>query len=696
MKRTTFQEKTRKKKTRTCRYCKKSFRTKADLQAHYAENLWEANIKKLKNGEYKCEICESTFHNKRAFQEHWDDDHDDRALRLGFLSSIGTKKKKTHWSIRPSELELIKEKVRHDRTKQALKNDFIVNEMVMDEFEWGLAESAMTVIEILGIPGVGKSVLGLTLARHLQMLWTDKLLEWWNAGPFVREELEDGTILEYSLTFFKETKHKEFYLPTIRIGFNMGQTTKHINEARKGDVVIQDEDPSLAGINARSIQDQIENLLKIMREACINLIFISPVIVNYIATPSFVLEAVAKDVERRLTAAAYYDRQHNAHGWTVFEILPEEDPLMVYYLSKKRENISKIKAASGKEGVQFDKDDLMRDANILYKFLKDNEIVDFKRDKVTKEFLKTMLLFTEIKGSTKYIDAVALTLKQLLDAQKSLAEAFPMQGGLPGMMQMEPKTQSFVSSDGEFLYDIVEIVDDDPKFLELMFLMTKEAIEHRERCGDKKKNKLRFEFIETPRRDDFDENNIWDAYLDKGIRCKHAEAWYLVYAKEYSMQQTAEALSSWKSDGQLTDAAISNKYKQGGWRAIYQEELQGYAAEVAYGEKYLKESDGWMLVAGHGNIDFENINDDAWVELKSRNRLKPKENIESQITPAAYQHVREGKSYHLIRVGYVPGHCRIEKWNVTINPEWIANAVAAENELVEQFENDEEYEEDEE
>jgi hypothetical protein len=690
MRRTTFQKTTRKRRIWTCRYCKKSFKRKTDLQHHYSENLWEANLKKLKSGKYKCEICDRLFVSQRLFREHWDDDHDDKALRQGFLSSVGRGKKRFKWSIRPSELELIKERLRSDRSKQALRSDFIVNDMVMDEFEWGVAETAMTVIEILGIPGVGKSVLGLTLARHLQMLWTDRLLEWWKEGPFIKEVDEEGNVLEYSAIFFEETKEKEFYLPTIRIGFNMAQTTRHIKQARKGDVVIQDEDPALAGINARSIQDQIENLLKIMREQCVNLIFISPVLVNYILTPSFVLEAVAKDINNRLTAAAYYDRQHNAHGWTVFEILPEDDPLMVYYLGKKRENIARIKAAAGKEGVQFDKDELMRDANILYKFIKENEIADIDEGRISKEFLKTMTMFTDIKGSTKYLDAVAMTLKQLLDAKKSLTEIFGADG-TGEVSGIRGEDSVFVSSDGEFSI-VLEEVFEDADLLDLMFMLTEEAILHKRQCGDGNK-KLHIEHIKTSRRDDFDEKDAWDVYLDKEVRSKHAEAWHLYFGKGYTLQATAEALAHWKDDEELTDAAIGNRYKQGGWRAIYQEELSGYAAEVAYGAKYLIEDEGWRLVAGHGNIDFENDLDGTWVELKVRNRLRPKENVESQITPAGYQHVREGKPFKLIRLGYVQRRCRVEVWNVTINPEWIEKAVVVEEEIVDVFEENNEEEE---
>lgn len=638
-----IQAEPRKRKTRiwTCKYCKKSFKSNELLQGHYKNNLWEANIKTLKDGRLECLICKRKFTNRHLFMEHWDDDHDDQAVRDNFLSFTSRGKKVYKWRIRPSELELIKQRIRKDRNKLALKDGFVVNEMVLNEFGYGLDDVAMTVIEILGIPGVGKSVLGLTLARQLQLLWTKQLLLWWQTD----KEL-----------FRARTRQNDFYLPKIRIGFNMDQTAKHIRDARTGDVVMQDEDPALAGINARSIQDQIENLLKIMRESCINLIFISPVLVNYISTPTFVLEVIGKDIDNRLTIAACYDRQHNAHGWTIHEILPEIDPLMVNYKKMKRDNIERIKAMSGKEGARFDKDDLMRDANILYEFIKTGGFVDIEHTSVTREFLKTMCMFVdEIKGSNKYIDAVAMTLKQILDTKKSFSELTKT----PGMVVAETKT--FITSDDEFVIELEEVIEDN-EFLEKMFEYLSEALAHKERCGDKSK-KLHIEWIKD------EKGNLIP-------RSKHAEAWYLIYARGYPLQQAAEALAHYKADAELTSSALANSYEQGGWRAIYQVELSGYAAEVTFKKLYCPDEDGWELVAGHGDIDIRNNEDDTWIELKIRNRLKPKEKPEEQITPMEYQHVREGKPFKLVRVGYVPNKpARIEIWNITINPEWLKSAV---------------------
>jgi len=579
------------------------------------------------------------FNTKKAFLEHWDDDHDDNAVELEFMKPIRDNVAGT-WRIRPTEKVLITTKIKSDKSKSALRNDLIVNDMILDEFEYGIQEMAMTVIEILGIPGVGKSVLGLILARHLQLLWFERLTEIWNADRALYQKL---------------TGQQKFYIPTIRIGFNMDQTTRHIKEARMGDVVIQDEDPALSGINSRAIQNQIQNFLKIMRKECINLIFISPVQVTYIATPTFVLEAVAKDVERRITTSAYYDRQHNAHGWTLLEILEEDDPLMVYYLKEKHKNIANIKERSGKEGVSFERDLLLADADKLYHFVVDTGF-DLDRKKVSLDFLKTMCMFADIKGTVKYVELVAHTLRNLLETKKMISQV----GGTVGVMEV-PKR--FVTTNDEFVIELEDIIEDDD-FLEEVYNSTEAAIMAKKRRGEKDPRKFRYTYEVA-------------ADGEKVFVSRHAEAWRLVYVKGYTMEAVAESLAHFKRDGMLTDSAIANKYNAGGWRAIYQEEISGDAAEEALKRRYYPEEE-WEVVGGQGKPDIVNNVDGTWIESKIRNRMKPKEPIETQIRQFEFDHVREGYPLKVVRIGYVQERCRIEFWNVSLNPDWAEEAIEEE------------------
>lgn len=581
---------------------------------------------------FQCSVCKRKFETVGAFKNHWDDDHDDEALGLKFMESVGQSRGIQNWTMRPVERELIIGHVKYDKNKRSLKQDYVANEILMREFEYGVEDRAMTIVEILGIPGAGKSVLALTLARHLQILWKQHLDDLWNTSPALFARVTGS---------YDEDGKPEYYIPRVRIGFNMQQTTEHVRLGRMGDIVIQDEDPALAGFEARSVQNQIQNLLKIMRKECINMIFVSPVQTAYIPVPTCVVEVLAKDTTRRLTAGALYDRQHTALGWVVLEILPEDDPLMVYYLKLKNANIKAIKEAGGRESAMLNEEALMRDAEKLYKFLLGMGF-DPASERVSLEFLKGMALFAEIKGSTKYIEMVARFL------QKALVSSSRIGVGANGtFLAQEP--ENIVTTDGEFIISLEEVIND-VSWLETIYESTEEALEQKKLRGEK---------------------------APKKYQPKHAEAWYLIYVKGYTMQATADALAHYKDDGTLTDSAIANPYTQGGWRAIYQEEISGDAGEVALKNRMFPEGE-WELLGGHGQPDIVNKEDNTWIEIKVRGRLKPKEPIESQVTNFEYDHVRAGNPLKVIRIGYSPERCRIEVWDVTLNPEWVKDAVEEE------------------
>lgn len=645
MKRDAFQKTKRKKKTWICRYCRRVFKTKAALKRHYESTLWESCLTKV-GKKFVCQVCKKRFDSLKKFKQHWDPEHDDEAVGLNFMRSVTKKKDKDDWSMRPVEKELIIERLRSDKSKKALRYDYTANHLIEEEFEYAIAERAMSVIEILGIPGVGKSLLALTLGRHQQTLWKQYLDDIWMDSPerFARitgSYDDDGRPL--------------YYMPMIRIGFNMQQTTEHVRNARMGDVVIQDEDPALAGYEARSIQNQIENLLKIMRKSCVNMVFVSPVQVSYISVPTMVLEVLAKDTERRITSAALYDRQHNAHGWVLIEVLREEDPLLTFYEREKDRNIETIKEAGGRESAVINQEALMRDAEKLYKFLLS---VGFNpaEERASIDFLKGVALLAGIKGSTNYIEMVARFL------QKALVSSTDIHITPDGYIAPK-EPDKIVTSDNEFVIELEEVIEDE-RILELMYESTEEAYNAKLERGEKPPKKLHVEYIGHGE--------------DKRFFSKHAEAWYLIYVKGYTMQATADALIQFSEDGRsLTDSAIANSYGNGGWRAIYQEEISGEAAEIAVKKLFFSEGP-WLNVGGYGQPDIVNTDDQTWIEIKCRGRLRPKEPPESQITDFEYEHVREGNDVRLVRIGYAPGRARVEFWRVSLNPEWLEDGIEEE------------------
>lgn len=111
---------------------------------------------------------------------------------------------------------------------------------------------------------------------------------------------------------------------------------------------------------------------------------------------------------------------------------------------------------------------------------------------------------------------------------------------------------------------------------------------------------------------------------------------------------------------------IANSYVGGGWRAIYQEEILGEATVMAIRDMLFPT---YELVRDWRMGDIVNLEDETLVEVKCRSRLMSREPIESQITDSEYNHVREGKTLKLVRIGYVPQRTRIEVWNVSLSDE---------------------------
>jgi hypothetical protein len=298
----------------------------------------------------------------------------------------------------------------------------------------------------------------------------------------------------------------------------------------------------------------------------------------------------------------------------------------------------------------------MRDAEKLYKFLLS---VGFNpaEERASIEFLKGVALLAGIKGSTNYIEMVARFL------QKALVSSTDIQITSDGYIAPK-EPDKIVTSDNEFVIELEEVIEDE-RILELIYESTEEAYNAKIKRGEKVPRKLHVEYIKHGVSTATSGNN------ERKFFSKHAEAWYLIYVKGYTMQATADALIQFSEDGRsLTDSAIANSYNNGGWRAIYQEEIIGEAAEIAIKKLFYPE-EVWENVGGYGKPDIVNIDDLTWIEVKCRGRLRPKEPPESQITDFEYEHVREGHPVKLIRIGYAPGRARIEIWKVSINPEWL-------------------------
>jgi len=581
-----------------CRFCNKTFTNVKDYRAHKRANPWQdyATVRRAA-GVIECNICHEQFKDVKSFLEHWDDNHESYIVERSLL--ISPKKKQVEWIIRPMEEELIKHNLRSDKAYAALRNDIIVNELVVAEIEHGVEHEAMTVVEIVGIPGAGKSVFALTLARLMQMKWLDKIIR-----------------------LYKEGRIKEPYVPKIYIGFDLATTLSHLQHARMGDIIIQDEDPEMMGAHSGSTKSQIENVMKIMRKACINFIFVSPVSTPYINMPNLVFEVIYKNTDLRQTRAALYDRKYHAAGWVIMHVLDEDDPLMKAYEAMKDANIELIKMSGGRRSVSISEEQVFADMQKLVDYLKRINYNFAKR----RHSLVDMIEYASmagVEGNTQYQRIVA---RSVLDYINDYGEE------LMGLKNAETMTRM-----GEYLF-IKEHEYEDLDFLRVMRDSVDEALESIKARSAKKSG-------QSPLRK---------------FQKIHADAWFDYYSTGMTYDNVG---SKYGVSGQ----AIANSYENHGYCAIFQEEIQGECAEIALRKKYLTD---YKNVGGFGRPDLVKIDnpDSDWVEVKCFQRLPRR--LEDLIAKFEYDFIDNGGIMRLALITYKKQECKIRIYRVVRNPDF--------------------------
>jgi len=322
------------KKAYRCKGCDDIFRTRKSLRKHQRNNYYEFFYKKVK-GRIFCKICKTTYPDWERYKWHWkmSPEHDNRA-RLDFLYKT-VKKSKSKWIARPIHKLRIQRHIKNDRDKKLLRSGKNATRIMMKDIDYGFAEDEMDVIEIVGPPGHGKSVTA---------LWVAVLL------------LIKG---------FK----KYGYVSEIHIGFSFDKTQEFASIAKRGDVIIQDEDPEAVGEGSRWYKSNVENLMKTMRADGVHYIFVSPKSISYLWNQQFVLEAYQKNKGDRVNMLALYDAEQHALGWVYIPILDADDPLMVSYLKKKMANIKILKESGGSFSVQTKGTRFEKDVDTVYTYI---------------------------------------------------------------------------------------------------------------------------------------------------------------------------------------------------------------------------------------------------------------------------------------------------------------------------------------
>ena len=354
---------------------------------------------------YECRICGKRFESKRQFYFHWEAEswHEDEAAERMVYREDVKPGRNPPYVVRPVEKELFDIKINSDRDKYRLRKGVNATQILLNEIRHSVEHDEMIVIECIGRQGSGKSVTMLALARYIQLQWHNKFKE---------------EVLNH------QRDEKDLYVPKIYISSNLAETLEYTNIARMGDIIIQDEDPTVLGSGSGMSKSQIENILKIMRARCVHYIFVSPVSVPYVDNVNCILETYAKDVKHRVTKLILYDRLQHALGWVEIKILPDDDPLMRRYLKKKMRNIDDLVrrglAFSAKPSPTKLKSDIDRMIESLLELFGDRNTL-YGLDKT---FLRRHA-FTVIDGTIEYqnyiADRVYIQLqKELLDREYNM------------------------------------------------------------------------------------------------------------------------------------------------------------------------------------------------------------------------------------------------------------------------------------
>ena len=583
--------------TLKCPLCNETFNSEADLKEHNKRMPWRRYAKYMpKLDIIRCDLCKEDFDSEWHFHQHWDENHDSMAEERKYL--FPRKKEIGDWSVRPMEDELVKHNLRTDSAYAALKSDFVVNEIVISELDHGISQEAMTVIEIVGIPGAGKSLFALSLARILQLKWLDKIIDLYKHGDV-----------------------KEPYVPRIYIGFDLETTLRYLRSAKMGDTIVQDEDPEMMGAHSSSSKQQIENVMKVMRKACINFIFVSPISTPYINMPNMVFEVIAKNKKKRLTRAALYDRKYHAVGWTVMKILDEDDELLVSYNAMKDENLERIKLSGGRRSVGISSDQVMDDMRRLLNYLKGINYNFTKRHSLAD--LIEYASMAKVEGDSLYQRLVAKQVKEFME--ESISDL------------LEEDLSEGMDIRGKYLIELVAEYND-KSFLEAMYDAVDEA-----------KISIEARSKKDPRA------NVFKKFQDH-----HAKAWYNYYYHGLPYDSIGNTLG-------VTGQMIANTYDNGGYNAIFQVEIQGECAEIALRKKYFRD---YKNVGGFGEPDLvlESSPTTDWIEVKCFQRLADK--IENLIAKFEYEFVDKGGKMRLALITYKKKECKIRIYSVTLNPQY--------------------------
>jgi hypothetical protein len=601
--------------------CGEYFTTRSAYQEHRAMYPWHEYIRATKK-DLVCKLCKKRFNDLDEFLHHWEREawHSNQALILSYIRP--RKKTSDAVDMRPTERELLKDRIRQDKTKWRLKLGRRAEKLVLKEINYGLKRFAMTTIVIVGVPDVGKSSVALALAELIKKKTLKRLWRLFQNPDMFPPKIK---------RVISEQGEFAFYRPKVNFNFSVDTTRRQFAKARLGYTIMQDEDPDLMGKRSTIIKNAIANLLNQMREAGVNLIFCDPEMVEYVKMPNLVIEVVAKVEEKRYCKCIIYDRKKVARGWANIRILDDDHPLMLKYAPEKTKNVTKKKIRGGFDSSHFDWEEFRE---LTMKATKHVHKLDERGDLDPKTCplsqLKVAIMSADIPGDSLLQQAVLDTVIQVFRPKR---RAVPQETNEP------------VTYIDDLKFTRLRTINE-PEFIRKIADAWPYVLEKRKERGEQDPPKF--------------------------IGPLHAEAWYFKFQGMMNSKDIPFQIQEFHPKKKLVShGMINNKYDEGGYPAIFQHEVSGECAEFAIWKEFFDE---YEWVGGNRLPDL--VSGDNWIEVKLRNEARRdlmkyivKDKSGRAIDPEdnwKLQHIMDGKPFTIVEVDYDVKRCTISFYDVSL------------------------------
>lgn len=259
-------------------------------------------------------------------------------------------------------------------------------DVIYQEMEYRAQKGWNFVSDVYGDPGIGKS----SLAIGLYEKWKE---------------------IVKKLGFERK--------PRLFTTFSRWQTAQVTKQAKKYDLIVQDEDTLLSGSGSRTSEDALSNILSIIRQEQICFIFVGPK-EKTLNVVNFSFEVVLQNEQERKNLVKVYNHKARLVGRAELPILRDKE-LEAEYLRRKTENIERIKQSQGRDSEILDPAQLEQDMQTVLEHSREQGW-----DLKNKKRITVACRLAGIAGQKDYIDYLTTFIDMMMDSLEDIGTVVSM------------------------------------------------------------------------------------------------------------------------------------------------------------------------------------------------------------------------------------------------------------------------------